>query len=72
MEFQEILVVLFLLVTGVFSTATSSIGVQCYNDNASYKDAKKNNYNFLIVNVVSAVSMILVASVILVLVVRGG
>lgn len=44
-----------LLLAGIFSIATSSIGIECSNECDKYKDEKKSNFNFLIVNLVSAI-----------------
>ena len=43
-----------LLLIGIFSTATSSIGIQCAND-TNYHIDKPKNKTFLIVNLVSAI-----------------
>lgn len=50
-----------LLVGGVFSIASSSIGTECYIQNTSFKDSKSSNYTFLIVNLVSAILTVLIA-----------
>lgn len=53
---------LSLLIAGVFGLAASSIGTECYNKNDSFKQTKINNFNFLIVNIVSAILLILLGS----------
>lgn len=63
-----------LLITGVFSTATSSAGIQAY-DQVQLKDFKEKNintFNFLIFNVVSGIVVILIASVGLYFGTKGG
>ena len=51
-----------LLSAGVFLVATTSIATECYNENSSFKDKKKDNFTFLIVTLVVAILMILSAS----------
>ena len=51
-----------LLLIGVFSTETSSIGIQCANDTTYHTDKPKNK-TFLIVNLVSAILGIVLAFV---------
>ena len=52
-----------LLILGIFSIAASSIGTECYNKHESYKTEKKSNFDFLVVNLVSAIVMVLLAFV---------
>lgn len=51
-----------LLIGGIFSIATSSIAIECYNKpgNEGFKDEKKNNFNFVVINLVSAILLTLV------------
>jgi TRAP-type C4-dicarboxylate transport system permease small subunit len=51
----------FLLITAILLVATTSIATECYNENTSFKDKKKDNFTFLIVTLVSAILMILSA-----------
>jgi uncharacterized membrane protein YidH (DUF202 family) len=44
-----------LFVVCVISIATSSIGIQAYNDNGSYKDSHKTNFDFLVYCLVGAI-----------------
>ena len=44
-----------LLSTGTFLIAATSIGIQTFNANAGYKDAKKKNFNFLVFMLVMAI-----------------
>ena len=59
----------FLLVVGVVSIASSSIGINCYNNCADQKEAKKSNFNFLVLNLVLAIVLTLAAGGFLYLVV---
>jgi uncharacterized BrkB/YihY/UPF0761 family membrane protein len=61
MNGKMLVAALALLLGGVFSTATSSIALECYNQNAAFKDSKKENFTFLIVNLASAIVLILFA-----------
>jgi uncharacterized membrane protein len=61
MNLQILTYAMILLIAGIFSIATSSIGVQCHNKNEEYKRANESNQTFLIVNLVSAVMVTLVA-----------
>lgn len=64
MEFKMMITALALLIGGIFSIATSSLGIQCYNSNSSgteQKSASPNSFNFLVVNLVSAILMTLIA-----------
>jgi len=50
-----------LLITAIFLVATTSIATECYNENTSFKDKKKDNFTFLIVTLVLAIVMIISA-----------
>ena len=52
-----------LLIAGIFSIATSSIGLQCSASCNDYKSAHSSNYTFLTVNLVSAILVALIAIV---------
>ena len=49
----------FLLVVGVVSIASSSIGINCYNKCDEQKKESKNNFNFLVLNLVLAILLTL-------------
>jgi hypothetical protein len=64
MEMKMMITALALLIGGIFSIATSSIGIQCYNSDQKGTDQKgssPNNFNFLVFNLVSAILMTLIA-----------
>lgn len=52
-----------LLLAGIFSIATTSIGIQCANANSAYKEEHSSNQTFLIVNLVSAILVVIIALV---------
>jgi hypothetical protein len=49
-----------MLLGGIFSIATSSIAIECYNKNETIKKEKENNFNFLISNLVCAILLVIV------------
>jgi hypothetical protein len=49
------------LISGIFGIATSSIATQCYDDNKVYKDSKKDNYSFVLVNLVCNIFILLLS-----------
>lgn len=53
------------IISGVFSAASSSIGIQCFNENPNTKEKYGQNYNYLIANLVLAVFAIVVACIII-------
>lgn len=61
MNGKIIISALVLILGGVFSTATSSMALECYNlkESEKFKTDKGSNYTFLIVNLVSAIVLIL-------------
>jgi hypothetical protein len=61
MNGKMIVAALALLLGGIFSTATSAIAIECYNQNTKFKESKNENFTFLIVNLVSAILLILVS-----------
>ena len=62
MNTKIVVAALALLIGGVFSTATSSIATECYNrpENEAFKKEKMSNFNFVVLNLTSAIIMILV------------
>lgn len=63
MNTQMLLTAISLLLVGIFSIATSSIAIECYNkeEHKTFKTEKTDNFNFVIVNLVSAIVMVLVS-----------
>jgi hypothetical protein len=49
----------FLLVVGIVSIASSSIGISCYNNCDEQKTKNKNNFNFLVLNLILAILLTL-------------
>jgi cytochrome bd-type quinol oxidase subunit 1 len=55
---------LAMLIAGIFSIATSSIAIECYNQDSSkdFKASKQNNFNFVVINLVSAIITVLLGA----------
>jgi ABC-type molybdate transport system permease subunit len=49
----------FLLLVGVIGIATSSIGINCYNSCSAEKQKSKNNFNFLVINLIASILLLL-------------
>lgn len=68
MEFKVLLWYIFTIVISVLGVATSSISLQCYNDNSSYfpggnEDLRKSNYMYTVINL-TLLCMLLIGSII--------
>lgn len=54
-----------LLLAGIFSIATTSIAIECYNENYNKneetKKKKEGNFTFVIINLISAIFTVLLA-----------
>jgi hypothetical protein len=64
MDIKNFIIAISMLLGGIFSIATSSIATECYNydgKSAELKDKKQSNFNFIIVNLVSAILVVLSA-----------
>ena len=61
MDIKILIIAIAMLIGGVFSIATSSIATQCYNSNTSFKSSNTSNFNFIVVNLVSAILVVLSA-----------
>lgn len=61
MNGKIIISALFLLFGGAFSIAASSMAIECYNlkETEKFKGEKATNFTFLIVNLVSAIVLVL-------------
>jgi hypothetical protein len=49
------------LIAGILGIATSAIATECYDKNPAYKDSKKDNYNYVIVNLVCNIFLLLLS-----------
>lgn len=59
---QMLFVALAVIISGIFGIATTSIATECFNDekHKAFKDSKKDNFNFVIVNLVCNIIMLLI------------
>ena len=48
-----------IVVAAIFGIATSSIATECFNKNESFKNEKKDNFNFVVINLVCNIVMLL-------------
>jgi len=64
MQIKLLLTAMALLIVGSFNIATSSISTSCYNqeNNVKFKEDNQSSFNFVIVNLVSAILVVLSAS----------
>jgi len=46
-------------ISAIFGIAASSIATECFNKHESFKKEKESNYNFIIVNMVCNIIMLL-------------
>lgn len=58
---QILLTAIIFLIAGILGIATSSIATECYDKNPAYKDSKRDNYNFVIVNLVCNIFLLLLS-----------
>lgn len=56
---KMIMTAVAIVVAAIFGIATSSIATECFNKNESYKAEKKDNFNFVVVNLVCNIVMLL-------------
>lgn len=65
MDIKNLIISLFILIGGIFSIATSSLATSCYNNDGKGTDMKAaapNSFNFIIVNLVCAILVVLSGS----------
>lgn len=48
-----------IIAVGVVLISTNSIALQCYNDNESYKAERTSNYNWVVLNLIAAIAVVL-------------
>lgn len=61
MNTQLMILAIIMLVAGIASIATSSIGIQAYNkcDNPNLKNEHPANFKYLVVNLILAIALVL-------------
>jgi hypothetical protein len=63
MEIPEIYILIVSVIAGIFSIASTSIGIQAFNENLPWKNSHKGNFNFLVINLVVSIMVLLLALV---------
>jgi hypothetical protein len=63
MEIPEIYILIVSLIASIFSIASTSIGIQAFNENLPWKNSHKGNFNFLVINLVVSIMVLLLALV---------
>lgn len=51
----------FILVAAIWIIAANAIATECYDKNPQFKETKASNYNFSILNIVSAIILVMLA-----------
>lgn len=49
------------LIAGILGIATSSIATECYDKNPEFKESKRDNYAYIIVNLVCNIFLLLIS-----------
>jgi uncharacterized BrkB/YihY/UPF0761 family membrane protein len=72
MDIKFLLVAIIFLGFAVMAIASNSIAIKCANDNATWKEGQKVNFQFLTSQLVSAILMVLCAFMAIYWAVKGG
>lgn len=59
MQQQLMINAALIIAVGVVLISTNSIAIQCYNDNTSYKADRTSNYNWVMLNLVAAILVVM-------------
>ncbi len=71
MEIPEIYILLVSVIASIFSIASTTIGIQSFDQNIAWKNSHKSNFNFLVVNLVVSILVLLLSFVALFLYFRN-
>jgi len=63
MEIPEIYILIVSVIAGIFSIASTSIGIQAFNENLPWKKSHMTNFNFLVINLVVSIVVLLLSFV---------
>ena len=63
MEISEIYVLIVSVIASIFSIASTAIGIQAFNSNPGWKADHMPNFNFLVINLVVSIVVLLLAFV---------
>jgi uncharacterized membrane protein YbhN (UPF0104 family) len=72
MDIKFLLFSILLLAFAVLAVASNSIGIKCANQNASWKEGNKTNFQFLVSQLVSAILMVLCAFASIYMAIKAG
>jgi hypothetical protein len=71
MEIPEIYILIVTVIACIFSIASTAIGIQSFDQNIQFKNSHKSNFNFLVINLVVSIIVLLFAFVALFLYFRN-
>jgi hypothetical protein len=63
MEIPEIYIIIVSIISGIFSIASTTIGIEAYNRNSAWKNSHMGHFNFLVINLVVSIVVLLLAFV---------
>ncbi len=63
MEIPEIYILIVSVIACLFSIASTAIGIEAFNKNSDWKKSHMTNFNFLVVNLVVSIIVLLFAFV---------
>ena len=63
MEIPEIYILIVSVIASIFSIASTAIGIQAFNNNTPWKNSHLTNFNFLVVNLVVSIVVLLLCFV---------
>jgi hypothetical protein len=63
MEIPELYLIIVSIISCIFSIASTAIGIQAFNNNDPWKNSHKGNFNFLVVNLVVSILVLILAFV---------
>jgi hypothetical protein len=63
MEIPEIYILIVSVIASIFSIASTAIGIQAFNNNLPWKNSHMTNFNFLVINLVVSIVVLLLSFV---------
>ena len=63
MQIPEIYILFISVIACIFSIASTAIGIEAFNSNITWKNNHKGNFNFLVINLVVSIIVLLLAFV---------
>ncbi len=63
MEIPEIYILIVSIIASICSIASTAIGIQAFNKNNTWKTSHMTNFNFLVINLVVSIVVLLLAFV---------